>query len=1035
MAGSNGLIINEAAFNFDKDSFVEVFHFDNDDDSNNNADSPQPYYSLVIVEPGGTKNNNNAHVIAIVDLTTILDFPVSTSKHYVIGSPKSDWITQPQPNNQGIPLSVNQDSIYYGNSNEWLDVDDFSMKAIFLTKSFTESIKTNLPTLFRKFPIVSKNDRFQNYLFENAIDALIVRGRNGNIEACKPIDSLVRDLETYSDTMVPRYWTVNAKDQTEATSLQRCGAGNHAYMHVDFKYELPSPWLQNPCSVVQYMEVPETPIFILPQSNLRSVPDVCGPGDLYYQTEDTDRRKFSGEKLDAYEQESKRFKASQTKLSIGASRHVTYPEQAETLNRLATFDNLRIQKLKGTAVADPSDLEHNSHLYPASFQSALQQITRNIDLRDMFNTGELPKFSEWFGLNYKEDDPASSTFYCKACVNRELYAVKEENLLSNPAGIMKRNKVENMRVLREHANKASHTYSMRWYRADQDKTTNERLDAIKRDDVQTEAHRSTILHLKLAFSEGKEKISFHKHPTLVDNQISSHLDMGQSCGTEYSAKIMQEVIGQMEMDDFLASLKASNAPSSLICDGSSDSADLHIFGCLFQYFENDVVTVRFWRAIEIDDQSAEGHVNEVVKWMEIDGILPYVKDHLASVAADGASNMMSSGNAAGDGGGFCRLLGERLEKPLFCQHCLAHRLQLILKNVNKHIPKKGILPKCPNCLVMERINNKLANFYQNSSVRKRSLHKFCKDNKFDQFTPKKTMAVRWVQTHMDSNEIIFVHYKALVLHIIQNKNNRRMGDSKVRRFMQQMEDYLKHKNFLVTLAVVLDIQSVYTGSSKAFQLKGSSIIGQAEHRKRLLLDKDKFSNGEMMYLKHLLEEATCDGVPCKTLEKFMNPFSQVVWNTILLHDLPTLTVATEELVMLQYPTTYLEDFIDGINDQLNAYMPADGVTATMNSLDQSAWPESIGTFQLPVAVKDWPKQFHLSEYAEEEFLSDMNNLIQCLEDEKNFWTDTRKSKPSEFYSALLRSRCRPSSPRLLKLLQMTLVTPFGSADAERLFSR
>ena len=88
-------------------------------------------------------------------------------------------------------------------------------------------------------------------------------------------------------------------------------------MHVDFKYELPSPWLQNPCSVVQYMEVPETPIFILPQSNFRSVPDVCGPGDLYYQTEDTDRRKFSGEKLDAYEQESKRFKASQTKLSIG----------------------------------------------------------------------------------------------------------------------------------------------------------------------------------------------------------------------------------------------------------------------------------------------------------------------------------------------------------------------------------------------------------------------------------------------------------------------------------------------------------------------------------------------------------------------------------------------------------------------------------------------------------------------------------------------------------------------------------------------
>ena len=139
--------------------------------------------------------------------------------------------------------------------------------------------------------------------------------------------------------------------------------------------------------------------------------------------------------------------------------------------------------------------------------------------------------------------------------------------------------------------------------------------------------------------------------------------------------------------------------------------------------------------------------------------------------------------------------------------------------------------------------------------------------------------------------------------------------------------------------------------------------------------------------------------------------------------------------MLQYPSSYLDNFIDGINEQLKEYMPADGITAAMNALDQSSWPEAIGTLHLPEAVKDWPKHFNLEDYTEEEFLSDMSNLIQCLEDEKTFWTDTRKSKPSEFYSALLRSPCRPSSPKLLKLLQITLVTPFGSADAERLFSR
>ena len=186
-------------------------------------------------------------------------------------------------------------------------------------------------------------------------------------------------------------------------------------------------------------------------------------------------------------------------------------------------------------------------------------------------------------------------------------------------------------------------------------------------------------------------------------------------------------------------------------------------------------------------------------------------------------------------GGFCNLLAAELGKKVLCQHCLAHRLQLILKNVNS-----GNQPICRNCLLLEKYNNVLAGYYSNSGKKKRHLKRFCQgnyssmwtarillafltsnelfievkqaigvkplstlkeipllsnfqlnlnwgfslgsshrivwcfcqDNGFEKFMLHKTFEVRWVQSHASANQKVYDNFYSLVLHLRRIKSDR-----------------------------------------------------------------------------------------------------------------------------------------------------------------------------------------------------------------------------------------------------------------------
>ena len=119
------------------------------------------------------------------------------------------------------------------------------------------------------------------------------------------------------------------------------------------------------------------------------------------------------------------------------------------------------------------------------------------------------------------------------------------------------------------------------------------------------------------------------------------------------------------------------------------------------------------------------------------------------------------------------------------------------------------MPKCENCVLLEKFNNSFASFYQNSGPRKRNLLEFClADNGVtchNDYLPIRTFPVRWVQSHYDSNIRIFNNHRAYVLHLKQLLLEHGLK-KETRQTISEYIHYLTHQNVLLTLCIQLDIQ-------------------------------------------------------------------------------------------------------------------------------------------------------------------------------------------------------------------------------------
>ena len=267
--------------------------------------------------------------------------------------------------------------------------------------------------------------------------------------------------------------------------------------------------------------------------------------------------------------------------------------------------------------------------------------------------------------------------------------------------------------------------------------------------------------------------------------------------------------------------------------------------------------------------------------------------------------------------------------------------------------------------------------------------------------------------------------------------------------------------------------------SEVFQRNGESIIGQKSRKRRLLdgIDASELEQGK--HLHSFLAEVQCSPESsvessedededaevtvwqtCNNLERFENA-RKVKWHdTELIEGVsvwkpieapafeePTFNpenIDLEELVIGERAETYkaLSTFkaayTQTIREQIEFYLGDDKLMKVAGSLDQVEWPHDLNKIkdspELMEGFRLWPEIFKYNEMTPEVMNAEVDELIRILSNEESQirWCDIWESDPTSFWSLLLTDG--NLSPNMKRLVEATLAMPYGSAQAERMFS-
>ena len=309
-------------------------------------------------------------------------------------------------------------------------------------------------------------------------------------------------------------------------------------------------------------------------------------------------------------------------------------DQSVTLNELREADIQRLKLILGKGQISDEELAADNFQHPKKYSEIKAFMQQHQE--DLFNFDRLDQYAMWINLIKNEAEPEKSHFNCLLCNKKwEVYGMHQMRTdLAKDRGVLKRNSIENMDKLRRHSLDQSHK-DIRdiWLNEQKAKNLHKLFSTSKA--YEPTYLRVTNRNFRTAYIMAANDISFRTYPDLRRLQIINGNHMGRYCKTRSTANSMVQVhynpnitrvdlannpglakqllltillmlfseepsyfkiqlpsenlfqtlqiMGKMDMDDFMRSFAASDSPWSLICDGSSDSADLHIFACLVQY--------------------------------------------------------------------------------------------------------------------------------------------------------------------------------------------------------------------------------------------------------------------------------------------------------------------------------------------------------------------------------------------------------------------------------------------------------------------
>ena len=403
---------------------------------------------------------------------------------------------------------------------------------------------------------------------------------------------------------------------------------------------------------------------------------------------------------------------------------------------------------------------------------------------------------------------------------------------------------------------------------------------------------------------------------------------------------------------------------------------------------------------------------------------------------------------------------------LYRHHCLAHRLQLILKNAAIEKNALGNYKYLNLGMFLTKDFNSMASFHRASAKNMAHLRQFMAaiPSIRRPVKPQRINDVRWVPSHQRVCVKTYKYGHIWSGHLGEISDPGSGFSSEQRTKADENDNFFHDMHAIMSMVIQLDIFSLFQGISEEFQKRGASIIGYASKKAYLLGGLIKIFNGEGVWSKEFLSEATCptevdpmSTTPCTSLSNFENS-PEVEWRGLTLmpniktHEVKENGVEVTKIVDGEPVTTtedniwvtknydpvssFLSQYIDSIREKIDKYFPDDELMEVSEVLNQREWPyrveQVLDSEKIMNGLKKWPKVFGL-ESEIPDITEDIKKLVEVLQDgEKIKWCNRRQSSPTDFWNLLLSKGVL--TPNLKKLVQKTITFPYGSAEAERMFS-
>lgn len=675
------------------------------------------------------------------------------------------------------------------------------------------------------------------------------------------------------------------------------------------------------------------------------------------------------------------------------------------------------------------------------------------NLQNKFNVKwlqEEPDLKKWLIINPNKENPDQTTFRCRICSENYdkrglpwqskpalakdegiiLGSIKNKNrekLLEHVAGRSKRDKGQGTSTKKN----SIHTDLILELIRDSKsklKSNIEKLISAESQEPENTKLLATANMFRAVYAEALLNIPLYQHNNIVHLLKKSNVQLGTHHYERTSAFRMLLLMSDTFHTKLLHHLASSRYPISLILDATTDNRGKHFAIVYLKSLEADVYdgvvkqirpVMYFYKLLEFGmEENAEAYLNILqssfsdnamerdVKFEEV------IKNNLIALGSDGASVMIGKNH------GLIVKLREYTGRSIVSVHCLAHRLHLATGRAWKDLSYFS---------EFEKLINNIYLFYNNRG-HKRKAHLLTTATLMQQtfYEFSEIFHVRWITSELVAVSRVNKSYEILLTDLEQistdlDFNLRTRNDAK------ELYDKIREKSFLALMKFVIDVLNLFSTLSKKLQSQYGVVIDKADLFETFRISLNRYKRQIALEEIKLYAYATCKNLedeeetPCGSIEKYEGNTFVKFGQHILSRGVTFPRLSTIRTTFLNTLLNEVDKyFIPSEFEDYRSFEPRNLPTNILSIADH----ESI------VSIVRLLNKFGLPLTTADEWIEVLKSMIAS----EKFELLQRSKNPVAFYGHFLADKTITWMPNIERFIQILLVIPIGSADAERGFS-